>query len=151
MSKSAQAAVAISQAVDADEVVGGIEAEVPDDAALSALADEKLDGDAVARTEKSAGDTMLSRYFREMAGHRVLTPQEVVQANSCLFSRETNWMPLALAKFCPRKWEVPAWMALRSCTMASTVKVFSAPGKRSRAVFSPGMTGIARWFVRKSS
>ena len=30
-------------------------------------------------------------------------------------------------------------MALRSCTMASTVRVMSAPGKRSVSVFSPGI------------
>ena len=66
---------------------------------------------------------------------RVLTPQLVVQANSCVFWRERNWMPLALAKFWPRKWEVPAWMALRSWTMASMVRVRTAPGKRSDSRF----------------
>ena len=75
---------------------------------------------------------------------RVLTPQLVVQAYSCLFSRERNWMPLALAKFCPRKCEVPAWMALRSCTMASMHSVCTAPGKRSASLFSPVKTGSAR-------
>ena len=52
-------------------------------------------------------------------------------------------MSLALAKFWPRKWLVPACSALRSCIIASMQKVCSAPGKRSPAVFSPLITGIA--------
>ena len=75
---------------------------------------------------------------------RVLTPQLVVQPNSFLPSRPTNSMPEALEKFCPRKCEVPAWIALRSCTIASMHRVMSAPGKRSRSVFSPVTTGTAR-------
>ena len=74
---------------------------------------------------------------------RVLTPQLVVHACSCLFSRDWNWIPLACAKFCPRKCDVPAWMALRSCTMASMHSVFTAPGKRSLSLFSPVKTGSA--------
>ena len=98
MSKSAQAAVAISQAVvDADEVVGGIEAEVPDDAALAALADEKLDGEALNRPEKSAGDTMLSRYFRDMATHRVLRPDEEVEAAKAVEDLERKYWVALLA------------------------------------------------------
>jgi RNA polymerase primary sigma factor len=98
MSKSAQAAVAISQAVvDADEVVGGIEAEAPDDAALSALADEKLDGEALNRPEKSAGDTMLSRYFRDMATHRVLRPEEEVEAAKAVEDLERKYWVALLA------------------------------------------------------
>ena len=46
-------------------------------------------------------------------------------------------MPDAFEKFCPRKWDVPAWIALRSCTIASMLKVCTAPGKRSLSVFSP--------------
>ena len=56
-----------------------------------------------------------------------------------------------LAKFCPKKCEVPACSALRSCIIASMVKVDSAPGKRSAAVFSPTMTGIAKKFSAKSA
>ena len=68
---------------------------------------------------------------------RVLMPQLVVHANSFLPSRPRNSMPDALEKFCPRKCDVPAWMALRSCTIASMVSVCTAPAKRSPAVFSP--------------
>ena len=74
---------------------------------------------------------------------RVDTPQVVVQAYSSLPSRDWNLMPEALAKFWPRKWVVPACSALRSCIMASMQYVSTAPGKRSPAVFSPVMTGIA--------
>jgi len=52
---------------------------------------------------------------------RVLTPHDVVHANCFLLSRPRNSMFAALAKFCPRKCEVPAWIAFRSCTIASTV------------------------------
>ena len=52
-------------------------------------------------------------------------------------------MPLARAKFWPRKWLVPACSALRSCIIASMLNVRSAPGKRSPAVFSPLITGMA--------
>ena len=82
---------------------------------------------------------------------RVLTPQLVVQANSSLPSRDWNLMPLAFAKFCPRKCEVPAWMALRSCTMASMHSVCTRPGKRSLSLFSPVMTGSARYSRAKVS
>ena len=74
---------------------------------------------------------------------RVLTPQLVVHASSSLPSRDWNLMPLAFAKFCPRKCDVPAWMALRSCTMASMHSVCTAPGKRSLSLFSPVKTGSA--------
>ena len=75
---------------------------------------------------------------------RVLTPQLVVQASWRLPSRAANSMPEAREKFCPRKCEVPAWMALRSCTMASMQRVLTAPGKRSLSDFSPVKTGSAR-------
>ena len=52
---------------------------------------------------------------------RVETPQELVHANCWVLSLPAKQMFWDLEKFCPRKWEVPAWMALRSCTMASTV------------------------------
>ena len=74
---------------------------------------------------------------------RVLTPQDVVHAYSCLFSREMNLISLAFAKFCPRKCDVPAWIAFRSCTIASMHSVSTAPGKRSPALFSPVKTGSA--------
>src|SRR6185503_1704319 len=50
-------------------------------------------------------------------------------------------MPLARAKFWPRKCDVPAWIALRSCTIASIDSVCTAPGKRSLSDFVPVFTG----------
>ena len=46
---------------------------------------------------------------------RVLTPQLVAQACSSLFAASLNVTSNALAKFCPRKCDVPAWSALPSC------------------------------------
>jgi len=52
-------------------------------------------------------------------------------------------MPDAFAKFWPRLCDVPACSALRSCIIASTENVCTAPGNRSAAVFSPWITGTA--------
>ena len=75
---------------------------------------------------------------------RVVMPQLVVQPNSCFPSRVWNRMPIEREKFCPRKCEVPAWIAFRSCTIASMQSVCTAPGNRSLSDFSPVKTGIAR-------
>lgn len=61
-----------------------------------------------------------------------------------MLSLPVNEMSWALEKFWPRKCDVPAWMAFLSCTMASTVRVMSAPGNLSTSDFSPATTGIAR-------
>ena len=74
---------------------------------------------------------------------RVDTPHDVVQACCRVLSRPRNEMSCAFAKFCPRKCDVPAWMAFMSCTIASTVSVFTAPGNRSFSDFSPATTGMA--------
>ena len=51
---------------------------------------------------------------------RVETPHDVVQANSSLaVLRSWNLISWAWEKFCPRKCDVPACSALRSCIMAS--------------------------------
>lgn len=96
MSKSAHAAMATSHAVvEGDELAGSVEVDLPDDAALSALADEKLDGDAPGRAEKASGDTMLSRYFRDMATHRVLRPHEEIEAAKAVEDLERKyWVAL---------------------------------------------------------
>lgn len=49
----------------------------------------------------------------------VETPQLVVHAYSCEPLSERNFMPLAFAKFCPRKCDVPACKAFLSCIIAS--------------------------------
>mmetsp|Transcript_103338 Transcript_103338/g.316260 ORF Transcript_103338/g.316260 Transcript_103338/m.316260 type:complete len:302 (-) Transcript_103338:643-1548(-) len=73
---------------------------------------------------------------------RVDTPQDV--AHTYLKSPVSSvWYctSKALAKFCPRKCEVPAWMAMPFCASASIVYVSSAPAKRSRSDFRPGNNG----------
>ena len=54
---------------------------------------------------------------------RVETPQLVAQANSSLLSSVLNFTSNAFAKFCPRKWLVPACSALPSCIIASMQSV----------------------------
>ena len=54
---------------------------------------------------------------------RVLTPQLVAQAYSSLFCSLVNFTSNALAKFCPRKCDVPACSALPSCIIASMHRV----------------------------
>ena len=82
---------------------------------------------------------------------RVLTPQEVAQTYSILPSLLVNWTSKDLAKFCPRKWDVPAWRALPSCIIASIVRVSRAPAKRSLGLLWPTMTGRAITLRAKSA
>ena len=82
---------------------------------------------------------------------RVETPQEVVQAKTSCPFWSWNLISWAREKFCPRKCDVPACRALRSCIMASMLNVDTAPGNRSPAVFSPLITGIAIQFSAKSA
>jgi len=80
MGKSAQAAVAVTSAVaDIEELADSPEMEFPDDSAIASL-DDKPESEVVVRDEKASGDTMLSRYFHDMAMHRVLRPDEEVEA-----------------------------------------------------------------------
>jgi RNA polymerase primary sigma factor len=96
MSKSAHAAVAVSPAAhDAEEFTESNGPELPDEAALAALADEKLE--ETPRSEKAAGDTMLSRYFHDMATHRVLRPEEEVEAAKAVEDLERKYWAALLA------------------------------------------------------
>ena len=52
---------------------------------------------------------------------RVLTPHDVAQTYSGLFSLLRKVTSNDLAKFCPRKCDVPLWSAFPSCIMASMV------------------------------
>jgi len=80
MSKTSQALVReTSSSSDVEELVEETELELPDDATLSAL-EEKVSSDSQRSEDKASGDTMLSRYFRDMATHRVLRPEEEVAA-----------------------------------------------------------------------
>ncbi|HEX6241533.1 MAG TPA: sigma-70 family RNA polymerase sigma factor [Polyangiales bacterium] len=82
MNRSSQAAVSEprTEADDLAEAPDTTDLDHPTDAALSALEDEHAEADAARFESKAAGDTMLSRYFRDMATHRVLRPDEEVEA-----------------------------------------------------------------------
>ncbi len=82
---------------------------------------------------------------------RVDTPQEVAHTCSNLPSLLVNCTSNALAKFCPRKCDVPACNALPSCINASMVKVSSAPAKRSLSLLLPITTGTAIQFWANSA
>ena len=82
---------------------------------------------------------------------RVDTPHEVAHTYSSFPSALVNCTSKALAKFCPRKWEVPACKAFPSCISASIVKVSRAPANRSLSLFEPIMTGTAIQFCAKSA
>ena len=75
---------------------------------------------------------------------RVLMPQLVAQTCSTLPSESWYLTSKALAKFCPRSWLVAACRALPSCIIASIENVSTAPAKRSLAVLTPLITGMAR-------
>jgi RNA polymerase primary sigma factor len=96
MAKGAEA-VAIS--TDVEELVESAEIEVPDDAALSAIEGERSET-AAARATKVSGDTTLSRYFQEMATHRVLRPEEEVEAAKLVEDLERKYW-VALFSYAP--------------------------------------------------
>ena len=82
MNRSSQAAVSEprTEADDPSEAPDATDLDHPTDAALSALEGERSEAEAARFESKAAGDTMLSRYFRDMATHRVLRPDEEVEA-----------------------------------------------------------------------
>ena len=81
---------------------------------------------------------------------RVETPQDVVHACCSVLSRPWNWISNALAKFCPRSWDVPACSARPSPISASIEYVFDAPANFSLALFCPSSTGMASTFSENS-
>ena len=82
---------------------------------------------------------------------RMLNPQEVVQTYCWVLFSSRNWILKALAKFCPRKCDVPACRALPSCIKASIAYVSRAPANLSPGDFTPLRTGIAIQFSAKSA
>ena len=77
-------------------------------------------------------------------------PHDVCHTKSRLPSWSWKVTSKALPKFWPRSWLVAAWIALPSCIIASMQYVSSAPAKRSLAVLTPRMTGIATSSWQKS-
>jgi len=80
MNRSSQAVVSEPSQQEAEDLVEATDPELPTDAALSELENERSEAEASRLESKAAGDTMLSRYFRDMATHRVLRPDEEVEA-----------------------------------------------------------------------
>ena len=74
---------------------------------------------------------------------RVETPQLVLHTYSDEPLSDWNLTSKALAKFCPRLCDVPAWSALLSCIIASSPYVRSAPANFSDSVLRPVTTGMA--------
>ncbi|HEX5656100.1 MAG TPA: sigma-70 family RNA polymerase sigma factor [Polyangiales bacterium] len=78
--KSSEAVREPAVAAEADDLAESAEIELPDDGALAALEAAKESSSTRSAEDKASGDTMLSRYFRDMATHRVLRPEEEVEA-----------------------------------------------------------------------
>ena len=82
---------------------------------------------------------------------RVLTPHDVAQTYSGLLSLFRKVTSNDLAKFCPRKCDVPLCSAFPSCIIASMVYVSNAPANLSVALFTPCTTGTASQCSAKSA
>ncbi len=87
------------QELEEEEAVEAPESDAPDDASLAALESERADAES-ARKQKVSGDTMLSRYFRDMATHRVLRPDEEVEAAKQVEDLERKYW-VALFSYAP--------------------------------------------------
>ncbi len=82
---------------------------------------------------------------------RVVKPQLVWWTYCSWLSLSVYWMPNARAKPSPKLWLVPDCRDFPSCIRLSMVYVAFAPAKRSFAVFSPLITGIAKTSLQKSA
>jgi RNA polymerase primary sigma factor len=92
--KSSEAAVREPAKAD-DDLVESVEVELPDDISLAALEGDRVEAETSKTEDKAAGDTMLSRYFRDMATHRVLRPEEEVEAAKTVEDLERKyWLAL---------------------------------------------------------
>lgn len=67
---------------DKDDEVEEGEPDFSDEPSAEALAEAQAEAEKALKEmeRQGGGDSTLSRYFREMAGHRVLTPQEEIEA-----------------------------------------------------------------------
>ena len=82
---------------------------------------------------------------------RVETPQLVVHACCCVPSAPRNWMSLALREVLAEEVARAGLQRLAVLHHRLDAVRATAPGKRSPAVFSPLMTGIAIQFSAKSA
>ncbi len=76
--KKAKAAASEPPKDDVDD----LDREMPEEPSPEALAEAQAEAEKALKEmeRQGGGDSTLSRYFREMAGHRVLTPQEEIDA-----------------------------------------------------------------------
>jgi RNA polymerase primary sigma factor len=96
--KSSEAVREPAVNAETDDLAESAEIELPDDVALAALEADKVGPDTSTRAEdKASGDTMLSRYFRDMATHRVLRPEEEVEAAKKVEELERRYWTALLA------------------------------------------------------
>jgi RNA polymerase primary sigma factor len=95
--KSSEAAVREPVKADAEDLAESAEVELPDDIALAALESSKVEDNTRSAEDKATGDTMLSRYFRDMATHRVLRPEEEVEAAKKVEELERQYWVALLA------------------------------------------------------
>ena len=96
MKSSEAAAREPASQADVEDLVESAEIELPDDSSLAALEAGKPEVETTrAAEDKASGDTMLSRYFRDMATHRVLRPEEEVEAAKTVEELERKyWVAL---------------------------------------------------------
>ncbi|MDB4974574.1 MAG: polymerase sigma factor RpoD [Myxococcaceae bacterium] len=100
--KSSEAAArepaSASEPADVEDLAESAEIELPDDSSLAALENAKSEVESSRSAEdKASGDTMLSRYFRDMATHRVLRPEEEVEAAKTVEDLERKYWVALLA------------------------------------------------------
>jgi len=115
MAKTSQALVRdTSSSSEGEELVEAGELEMPDDASLSAMEDERVSSEPQRAEDKATGDTMLSRYFRDMATHRVLRPDEEVEAAKLVEELERKYWT-ALFSY-PSAFETVALIVERALT-----------------------------------
>jgi RNA polymerase primary sigma factor len=94
--KSAEAEV--QPASEAEDLVESGEIELPDEAVLASIEVEpEIVEKTPARSDKASGDVMLSLYFRDMATHRVLRPEEEVEAAKQVEDLERKYWVALLA------------------------------------------------------
>ena len=98
MMKSSEAAVRQpALKADSEDLVESVEVELPDDVSLAALEGERAEAESAKSEDKATGDTMLSRYFRDMATHRVLRPEEEIEAAKTVEDLERKYWSALLS------------------------------------------------------
>jgi RNA polymerase primary sigma factor len=134
--KSSEAVREPAVKAETDELAESAEIELPDDVALAALEADKVEPESGPRAEdKASGDTMLSRYFRDMATHRVLRPEEEVEAAKTVEDLERKYWVALLAY--PAAFETVA-IVIENMVTAHEQQVPAELGELRKLVASAG-------------